>query len=154
MGFPGVSDGKEITCSVGDLVLIPGSGRSSGERNGYLLQHSCLENSMDRGAWRATTQSWRDWAANTHRYIHTYIHIYTDISYWLSSLENPDWRHTPSPPACPRVAAEKVSEGARTFTPQGGKQPLSMVSVERTRKAWPHRYLGTASFTSCSPLRL
>ena len=42
MGVPGVSDGKEITCSVGDLVLIPGSGRSSGERNGYPLQYSCL----------------------------------------------------------------------------------------------------------------
>ena len=50
MGFPGVSDSKEITCSVGDLVLIPISGRSSGERNGYLLQHSCLKNSKERGA--------------------------------------------------------------------------------------------------------
>jgi len=48
MGFPGVSDGKEITCSVGDLVLIPRSGRSSGERNGYLLQHSRLKNSRER----------------------------------------------------------------------------------------------------------
>ena len=38
----------------GDLGLIPGSGRSSGEGNGYLLQYSCLENSMDRGAWWAT----------------------------------------------------------------------------------------------------
>ena len=54
-GFPDVSDGKEITCSVGDLVLIPRLGRSSGERNGYLLQHFCLENSMERGAWWATT---------------------------------------------------------------------------------------------------
>ena len=37
-----------------DAGLIPGSGRSPGEMNGYPLQESCLENSMDRGAWWAT----------------------------------------------------------------------------------------------------
>ena len=50
-GFPGDSDGKESACSVGDLGLIPGSGRSPGEGNGNPLQYYCLENSMDRGAW-------------------------------------------------------------------------------------------------------
>ena len=39
-------DGKEYTCSAGDLGLIPGSGRSPSEGNGYPLQYSCLENSM------------------------------------------------------------------------------------------------------------
>ena len=39
---------------VRDLGLIPGPGRSPGEGYGYPLQDSCLENSMDRGAWRAT----------------------------------------------------------------------------------------------------
>ena len=47
MGFPGGSTGKESVCNVGDLGLIPGLERSSGERNGYPLQYSCLENSMD-----------------------------------------------------------------------------------------------------------
>jgi len=51
MGFPGGSDGKESACNMGDLSSIPGSGGSSGEGNGYPLQYSCLENSMDRGAW-------------------------------------------------------------------------------------------------------
>ena len=37
-----------------DPGLIPGSGRSPGEENGNPLQYSCLENSMDGGAWRAT----------------------------------------------------------------------------------------------------
>ena len=37
-----------------DVDLIPGSGRSPGERNGSPLQYSCLENPLDRGAWRAT----------------------------------------------------------------------------------------------------
>ena len=48
------SDGKESTCNAGDPGSIPGSGSSVGEGNGYPLQCSCLENSMDRGAWWAT----------------------------------------------------------------------------------------------------
>ena len=44
-------DGKQSACNAGDLDLISGSGRCPGERNGYPLQYSCLENSMDRGAW-------------------------------------------------------------------------------------------------------
>ena len=53
-GFPGGSDGKESACIVGDLGLFSALGRSPWEGNGYALQYSCLVNSMDRGAWRAT----------------------------------------------------------------------------------------------------
>ena len=54
-GQPNIgSISKEIACNAGDLGLIPGSGRSSGEGNEDPLQYSCLENSMDRGAWWAT----------------------------------------------------------------------------------------------------
>ena len=52
LSFPGGSDGKESACSSGDLGLIPGSGASPGEVNGYSLQYPCLENPMDRGAWQ------------------------------------------------------------------------------------------------------
>ena len=52
--IPGGSDGKESACNAQDLSSIPGSGRSPGEGNGYPLQYSCLENSMERGAWGAT----------------------------------------------------------------------------------------------------
>ena len=45
---------KEFTCNVADLGSICGLGRSPGEGNGYPLQYSGLENSMDRGAWQAT----------------------------------------------------------------------------------------------------
>ena len=41
-------------CNAGDRGSIPGSGRSPREGNGNPLQYSCLENSMDGGAWRAT----------------------------------------------------------------------------------------------------
>ena len=54
MGFPGGSDGKESDCNAGNLSSIPGSGRSPGEGNGNPLQYSCLENPIDREAWRAT----------------------------------------------------------------------------------------------------
>ena len=47
------SDGKEPACNAGDGGLIPGLGRSPGEGNGNPLQYSCLENSMDGGAWWA-----------------------------------------------------------------------------------------------------
>ena len=62
MGFPGGSDGKESACNAGDPGSILGSGRAPGEGNGSPLQCSCLENSMDRGAWLVTahrvTKSW------------------------------------------------------------------------------------------------
>ena len=53
MDFPGGADGKESACHVGNPSLIPGSGSSPGEGNGNPLQYSCLENPMDKGAWRA-----------------------------------------------------------------------------------------------------
>ena len=53
-GFSGGSDGKESACNAGGPVSIPGLRRSPGEWTGYPLQYSCLENSMDSGAWWAT----------------------------------------------------------------------------------------------------
>ena len=55
-------DSKESACNAEDPGSIPGLGRFPGEGNGYPLQYSCLEDSMDRGAWWATvhgvTKSW------------------------------------------------------------------------------------------------
>ena len=51
MGFSGGSDGKESTCSAGDLDLISGLGGSPGGGNGNPLQYSCLENPIEGGAW-------------------------------------------------------------------------------------------------------
>ena len=60
---------KNLPASAGDAGSIPGSGRSPGEGNDNPLQHSWLENPMDRGAWRATVQgvakSWT-WLSNFH----------------------------------------------------------------------------------------
>ena len=49
-----VAQWERITCNAGDLGLIPALGRLRGGGNDYPLQCSCLENSMDRGAWQAT----------------------------------------------------------------------------------------------------
>ena len=55
LGFPGGASGKEPTCQCRRREgLVPGLGRSPGGANGLPLQYSCLENPMDRGAWRAT----------------------------------------------------------------------------------------------------
>ena len=52
MGWCGGSDGKESPCTSGNPSLIPESGRFPEGGNGYLLQYSCLENPLDRRAWR------------------------------------------------------------------------------------------------------
>ena len=60
-------DGKESACNAGDVSSIPGWGRSPGEGNGNPLLYSCLENSMDRGAWWATVHGVaksRTWLSN------------------------------------------------------------------------------------------
>ena len=66
MGFPDGTDNKESACNAEVLDLIPGPARFLGEGHGNPLQDSCLENSMDRGAWRTTVhvkvaQSWERW---------------------------------------------------------------------------------------------
>ena len=68
LDFPGGSEVKASASNAGDLGLIPGSGRSPGERNGNPLQYSCLENPMDWGAW---------WAA---------VHEVTKSRTWLSDF--------------------------------------------------------------------
>ena len=64
MGFPCGSADKESACSVGDLGLIPGLGRSPEEGQGYPLQYSGLENSMDC-IDHGVTKSWT-WLSDFH----------------------------------------------------------------------------------------
>ena len=54
LGSPGGSDSKESACNAGDSGSTPGSGRSLGKETGSSLQYCCLENPMDRAAWRPT----------------------------------------------------------------------------------------------------
>ena len=72
MSFPGDANGKEYACNAGDPGSIPRSGRSPGEGNGNPFQYSCLDNSMDRGAWQAIVQGSQrvghEWATNTFNF--------------------------------------------------------------------------------------
>ena len=67
---------ENLPTTLEDPDSIPGSGRFSGEGNGHLLQYSCLEDSIDRGAWRTMgSQTFRhDWTTNTHTHTHTHTH--------------------------------------------------------------------------------
>ena len=53
LGFSASSDGKESASNTGELDSVPGSGRYPGERSSNPLPYSCLENTMERGAWQA-----------------------------------------------------------------------------------------------------
>ena len=87
-GFPGGSDGKESACSAGDLISTPGLGRSSREGNGSPLQYSCLENPVNRGAWRATVhgvaKSWTQLSDFLQKVVHD-----DDTARVLVPLESP-----------------------------------------------------------------
>jgi len=65
--LPDGSDSKEFTSNAGDLGLIPGAGRSPEEGDGSPLQHPCLENPMDRGAWWATVHGFGETQGMTER---------------------------------------------------------------------------------------
>ena len=72
--FPGGSDNKGSRCNARNLGLIPGSGTSSGEGNGYPLQCSCLEIFMDIGSWQAIYSPCGHNESNiTEQLIHTLI---------------------------------------------------------------------------------
>ena len=72
-----------------DMGLIPGLEISPRVRNGNPLQYSCLENSMDRGAWQATvhgvTKSW------TRMSIQTHTHTHTQYVAHIQTLDNTQW---------------------------------------------------------------
>ena len=65
LDFPDGSVLKNLPANAGDAGLIPGSGRPPGGGNGNSLQYSCLENSMERGAWWATVSPWGRKELNT-----------------------------------------------------------------------------------------
>ena len=80
-GFPGGLAGKESACNEGDLGLIPGLGRSPGERKGYPLQYSGLENSMDYSMGSQRVR--HDWVTFTlsHMYL-LFFKLFSYIAYY------------------------------------------------------------------------
>ena len=85
IGFSSSSDDKECSYNIGDPGLIPRWRRSPGERNGFLLQYSCLDNSTDREAKWATvhgvTKS-QTQLSNFHSFTNTDIKQFTRMLFW------------------------------------------------------------------------
>ena len=87
-GFPGGSEVKVSAWNAGDPGSIPGLGRSPGEGNGNPLQYSCLENSMDGGAWWATVHGvtksqTRLSDFTTTQQLRCFLHLTIRIRYFL-----------------------------------------------------------------------
>ena len=98
MDFPGGSYGEESACNERHPGLVLGSRRLPGEENGYPLQYSCLENCMDRGAWRATVHPQchrvrHDRATNTHR--HTWFQQSQSLIHTQTSSPQPKYSRIP-----------------------------------------------------------
>ena len=119
--FPGGSGGKESTCNAGNPGSIPGSGRCLGEGNGNPLQCSCLENSIDSGAWRAHSpwshqeSDTTEWLAHMmvfalfifmSKFLNQKTCIFLKDEHWFSNtmvVFNLDKRREP-PPGWPELA--------------------------------------------------
>ena len=111
-GFPGGSTVKNPPANAeatGDVGLIPGLGRSPGERNVNPLQYFCLENPTDRGAWRATVCEVQSetpeatWHARTHKVLSGWSNtrgystgLLLQLSGWIRSLEAPEITTSPA----------------------------------------------------------
>ena len=80
MGFPAGSDSKESACNEGDPGSFLGSGKSTGEGNGYPLQYSCLENFLDRGAWWASVHGVSKGSDTQQRTKHNMLCGYTLVN--------------------------------------------------------------------------
>ena len=108
-GFPGGSAGKESTCSAGDLGLIPGLARSSGERNGDSLQYSGLGNSMDctvHGVAKSRTQ-----LSHFHFHWHLKANWKGEKPHWVSA----SWAHANQKTRCFAVPLSLILHNNEPF---------------------------------------
>ena len=78
LGFPDGLDDKDSACNAGDPSSIPGLGRFPGEGNGYPIQYSCLDNSMDRRAWKATVHG----GCKCKTWLHYWIPLNILVLFW------------------------------------------------------------------------
>ena len=120
----GGSDGKESVCSAREPGLIPGLGRSPGEGNGYALQYSCLEKSMDRGAWWAT--------------VHGVTTSGTRLNDWVShkwQVLGWAWMMTAKPSMVQGQEAEYTGVG-RSFRSGSSSPAPQGLSISNTQGAW------------------
>ena len=90
VGFPGGSVVKNPPATAGDMDSIPGSRRFPGDGNGNPLQHSCLGNPMNRGAWRATVHGAAKGWTRLNMYTCMLGHLLNCSELQFSPLQNKD----------------------------------------------------------------
>ena len=117
-GFSRGSDSKESACSAGDSGSVPGLGRSPGEGNSYLLQFSCLENSMDRGT--GGLQSMGLQRVGYH---------------WVTLREKEDQVLCSQRPAGPARGLAALSSVLIFLSPAGARSKVSLAVTHSSR--WP-----------------
>ena len=133
VGFPGGSDSKASACNVGDPGLIPGSGRSPGEGNGNPLQHSCLENPMDREPDRLPSMGSQrvghDWATDF-----TSLSLNQDLQFQVSMAQNwtrKKWKILTDPSQAQKSKPESEIFQQRKAQDQMASQLNSTKNLER-----------------------
>ena len=99
MSFPCDSAGKESSCNVGDLDLIPGLGWSLEEGKSYPLQYSGLENSMDSRVPGILTLNIKSWTQLSDSHFTSYIYglVYTHVCLYFVSWEGLEGRKPQQP---------------------------------------------------------
>ena len=123
MLFPGgtvVKNPPASTGDAGDVGSIPELGRAPGEEGGNPLQYSCLDNPMERGAWRAivhgATKSWTRLSAHTHAHTHTHTHTHPTLLF----------TH--------QMPVPKLSKGCVSFTAILRKQKFMLLELKNPGK--------------------
>ena len=100
---------KSLPANAGDARSTPGLGRYPGVGNGNPLQYSCLANSMDREAWRATVHGVaKSWTLLEHRgiiflyllFLCFYSYLQTDLAFSMIGDPFPSLLNSPGPQAC------------------------------------------------------
>ena len=141
MGLPWWLSGKESACNAGaagDVGSIPGSGRSPGGGQGNPLQYSCLENPMDRGAWRATVHGvMKSWTRLKQLSMHAH-----ERDVWVSLVAQ-GVKHLP---ASQEMWGCRVSPWVGTIPGDGNGDPLQYSCLENpvARGAWRATVPGAA----------
>ena len=150
-GFPQWLSSKESAWDagdVGDAGLIPGSGRSPGEGNGNLLQYSCLENSTEKGAWRASVHGVAECRKQLSNWTHTVQ--FSSVAQSCPTLCDPGVHPNPRPLTrwChPTISSSVVpfSSCPQSF-PASGSFPVSQLFASGGQS------IGVSASTSVLPM--
>ena len=134
MGFLRGSDGKEFACNAGNPGAISGSGRSPGKGHGNSLQYSCLENSMDRGAWQAIVHGGRIESDMTEWLTYKHTHTYTLLS--LGFLSSTVVKNLPANAGNARDSGSVLGTGRPPGEGNGNPLQYSCLKNPMDRRTW------------------